>query len=161
MKRNNVIFKVKPDLGGNVIVLLAILYLLYLVEIWEIKRLINNPESLYAILVSIIIIYAYSQFTTTIFMVDINKLVIKFPLRPFYNKFEFLFTQIDSIVFYNINTLGVYSSLDIICKEHNRKKYRFPANNSYKKMKKLLDFLENKGIPVEIKNISGNRKKPI
>ena len=57
MKRNNVIFKVKPDWGGNVIVLLAILYLLYLVEIWEIKRLINNPESLYAILVSIIIIY--------------------------------------------------------------------------------------------------------
>ena|GEM_PF-2826198 len=159
IKKNEIIFKVNIDWGGTIIVILITLYIFYSIRVWEFQSLIRTHQ-IYGLSAWLFAMYLYGQYRTTSYQLYEDKIVIKFPLRPLFNKYEFLLTDIDSILFYDINTLSVFSSMVIKCSGRKRKKYRFPSTGDDTRMVKLLNLLEEKGILVEIKKISGYGNEP-
>lgn len=157
--KNNLVLKIGIDWIGTTVAFVMVLFVFYIFKIWNWQTLINNNQ-IYGLVGLLSIMYLYGQHRTTVYYLYEDKLIVKFPFRPFYNKFEFILKDIETILFYNVNTLSFYSFVVIKCKSKKRKKYHLAYTNISEKMLHMLNILESKGIKVDIKSISGYGELP-
>ncbi len=151
MKKEKLIFKINREMFSLILFFLLVLCLSFLVGFWKLSYKIIVSS----ICVLFLLLWVYEQICTSVYYLYEDKLIIRFPFRLFYNKYEFFIKDIQSITFYDIKTVGVHSSIIIYCKNKNKQKYRLIYTNTSDKMRYLLNILKKKNVFIKIANISG------
>jgi phosphoglycerol transferase MdoB-like AlkP superfamily enzyme len=147
-----IVFKVGLNWLDLIIVIAIPLLIVYFFEIWKWNTFVNKRLYLYLAPI-VLFLYLYWQFRITIYILYDDVLVVKFPLRPIYNKIEIFIQDIESVIFKSINTIGVYSSVDIKVK-NRKKRYHFSSTKD-EKTEQLIEELKKMGIPIQIDRIAG------
>jgi phosphoglycerol transferase MdoB-like AlkP superfamily enzyme len=147
-----IVFKVGLNWLDLIIVIAIPLLIVYFFEIWKWNTFVNKRLYLYLAPI-VLFLYLYWQFRITIYILYDDVLVVKFPLRPIYNKIEIFIQDIESVIFKSINTTGVYSSVDIKVK-NRKKRYHFSSTKD-EKTEQLIEELKKMGIPIQIDRIAG------
>src|SRR5690606_34018633 len=99
----------------------------------------------------LIIMYLTFQAYSSSWLLFEEKLVVKRPWRPFYNRFEFRLEDIDKLTFTIPNIGKLNPWLKVYCRNKRFKIYDFGFSGDRNKMEQLLSMRKEKGIDVTIK----------
>ena len=100
---------------------------------------------------ALIIMYLTFQAYSSSWLLFEEKLVVKRPWRPFYNRFEFRLEDIDKLTFTIPNIGKLNPWLKVYCRNKRFKIYDFGFSGDRNKMEQLLSMRKEKGIDVTIK----------
>ncbi|MBN9485146.1 MAG: hypothetical protein BGO70_10820 [Bacteroidetes bacterium 43-93] len=93
-------------------------------------------------------IYLYEQFYTSVWLLYEDKLVVKRPLRPFYNHFEFPLKDIVEIKIITPNAGKLNPWVTIRCTKKGFKRYDFGFDVRTEKFDDLLSLLKKRNVSV-------------
>ena len=95
----------------------------------------------------LVLLYVYVQFVNPIFILCENQLIVRYPFRPFLNKYIFELQNVVEIIQYDRRAFTVWSEVIITTKD---RKKRVPYVDGGKTISELLKFVEAKGVKVVI-----------
>jgi hypothetical protein len=150
MGKKDIIFKVGIDKVQSVVIVAVFAFIVYLFTS-EVSNGLLTILINYWFWLIFVGLYLYVLHVNSTYHLYRDKLVVQFPFRPFFRKVEFSLNTIDEVIFWDINTLRLCSLIEIKCKNKRRTKYHFGFTGSTKEMNRLLEFLEDKGVPTVIK----------
>lgn len=147
--KDKVLIKIPNGIGGSFFAIMVIAFVLYVSGI----RSFESASELFLKGggVVLVIFYLTLQAYHSSWLLFEDKLLVKRPLRPFYNRFEFPLEDIEKVSF-TIPSIGKLNPwVKVYCKNKRFKIYDFGFSGDRKKMKELLQLLKQKGILVEMK----------
>jgi hypothetical protein len=99
----------------------------------------------------VVILYLTFQAYSSSWLLYKDTLVVKRPMRPFYNRFEFPLKDIEKVT-YTVPNIGKLNPwLKVYCRNKRFKIYDFGFTGDREKMERLLSMLKEKNIDVQIK----------
>lgn len=147
--KDRALIKVANGIGASFFAFLVIAVVLYIAGVRSFETLKDLfLKGGWAVL---IILYLTFQAYSSSWLLFEDKLVVKRPWRPFYNRFEFPLEDVEKVTFTIPNIGKLNPWLKVYCRNKRFRIYDFGFSGDRDKMKQLLSMLKEKGIQVEIK----------